>query len=340
MEREVLAKINSTLEPLIGADRFRAGVSADCDFTGGEQSEETFDPAKSVMVSSQKTEDASGAGMASGLPGTASNLASSTARPGGSRGFSKRTENVAYQSSRVVRHLRLAQGTIKKMSVAVLLDQDLRWEGQGRKMQRVLVPPSPEKLEKIRELIAGSIGLTPERGDKLIVESLPFESTLNAEPPVLDVPARKNSKDNLLLEQVKENIRLLIAGVAAVVVLLALFIIVLLRRGKARKAKAARRKVRFEEVGEFLPPAEEAKTAGSSSLPAAQPAPAAAESAGVASGAAVAALPEPVPASLTGRQQGLFTRIEMLSEEVRDVVDRDADVCVAILRGWLKEEKR
>ena len=52
-----MAKIDATLEPLLGADRFRAGASVECDLTSGEQQEETFDPTHSVMVSSQKTED-------------------------------------------------------------------------------------------------------------------------------------------------------------------------------------------------------------------------------------------------------------------------------------------
>ena len=58
-EHDLVMKINNTLEPLLGADKFRTGVSADMDMTSGEQSEETFDPSKSVMVSSQKTEDTS-----------------------------------------------------------------------------------------------------------------------------------------------------------------------------------------------------------------------------------------------------------------------------------------
>ena len=57
IEHDLAAKINSTLEPLLGPDKFRTGVSADIDMTSGEQSEETFDPSKSVMTSSQKTED-------------------------------------------------------------------------------------------------------------------------------------------------------------------------------------------------------------------------------------------------------------------------------------------
>jgi len=74
LEKEYLAKIKATLDPLLGPEKYRTGVSLDCDFTSGEQSEETFDPNRSVMVSSQKTEDASGITSPSGVPGTASNL--------------------------------------------------------------------------------------------------------------------------------------------------------------------------------------------------------------------------------------------------------------------------
>src|SRR5579864_5202775 len=81
IERDLVAKINSTLEPLLGADKFRAGASVDCDFTSGEQSEEVFDPNRSVMVSSQKSEDTSTTGGAAGVPGTASNLPRPTPRP-------------------------------------------------------------------------------------------------------------------------------------------------------------------------------------------------------------------------------------------------------------------
>src|ERR1700685_3377218 len=75
IEHDVAAKINSTLEPLLGPDKFRTGVSADLDMTSGEKSKETFAPPKSVMVTSQKTEDASGTTRsAPAIPGTASNL--------------------------------------------------------------------------------------------------------------------------------------------------------------------------------------------------------------------------------------------------------------------------
>lgn len=184
VERDLVAKISSTLEPLLGADKFRVGASVECDFTSGEQSDEIFDPNRSVMVSSQKSEDTSSTGGAAGIPGTASNLPRPPTKPATAlAGTSRRTESIAYQSSRTVRHTKMPEGTVKKMSLAVLLDQNVRWEGQGNKLHRVIEQPSAEKLKSIRDLVAAATGFSTERGDQLIVESLPFESTLNLEPP-------------------------------------------------------------------------------------------------------------------------------------------------------------
>jgi len=190
IEKGLLAKIQATLEPLLGPDRFRAAVSAECDFTTGEQSEETFDPSHSVMVSSQKSEDLAPSAVAGGVPGTASNLPKPPARTSGASGVtSRRTEEINYQSSRMVKRVRIPQGELKRVSVSLLIDQEVRWEGKPPHLQQVLVPPSPEKLKTIHDLVAGVISFKAERGDQLIVETLPFEATLHSEPPLPPGPA-------------------------------------------------------------------------------------------------------------------------------------------------------
>jgi flagellar M-ring protein FliF len=182
LEHDLLVKITSTLEPLLGADKFRATASVECDFSTAEQNEETFDPAKSVITSSQKTEDMSGGTAPSGIPGTPSSLPRPTTRPGaGSNAVTRRTENISYQSSHTVRHVREPQGSIKRISVALLVDSDVRMEGNGAKAHRVVEAPSAAKLKTISDLVSGVIGLSTERGDRLVVETLPFESTLNQE---------------------------------------------------------------------------------------------------------------------------------------------------------------
>jgi len=237
VEADLLTKINSTLEPLLGPEKFRAGVSVDCDFTGGEQSEEIFDPARSVMLSSQRTEDNSGTALPGGVPGTPSSLPRPAARSGtGSKENSRVTENITYQSSRTVKKTHLPAGGVRKISIAVVVDQALTWDRDKNGFHRVLTPPSAEKLKVIHDMVAGVAGINTERGDQLVVESEPFETTLRVEPPAVPatpkVPAKLPERKFLQLDQKT----LLIGGSAlAGLVLLGLAVMLLLRRRSSRR---------------------------------------------------------------------------------------------------------
>ena len=237
LEHDVLAKINNTLEPLLGADKFRATASIECDFTSAEQSEESYDPTKSVMVSSQKTEDMSGGSASAGIPGTPSSLPRPAARPAGSGNtVSRRTENINYQSSHTVRHVREPQGTVKRMSVSLLVDSIVRYEGAGPKAKRIVEAPSVDKLKAIHDLVAGVIGLSTERGDQLVVETLPFESTLNPEqlpPPAAPAPPL-TWQDQFL----KNRVFVIGVGVGAAFLLALLFILLRVVRKKGPPGSA------------------------------------------------------------------------------------------------------
>jgi flagellar M-ring protein FliF len=240
VERDLLVKINATLEPLLGADKFRAAVLADCDLSSGEQSEETFDPAKSVMVTSQKTDDMSGGSQASGVPGAASTLPRPTSRPGsGATSVSRRTESIAYQTSRTVRHMKLPQGNLRKISVSLLIDNAVRWEGSGPKAKKIVEPPSPEKLKHIHDLLVAVIGFSPERGDQLVVDSLPFEATLNAVPPVPESASPAPTHPDPLRDLLKNKTMLIAAGSGAGVILLLLISVIVLLRKRPDGSKIA-----------------------------------------------------------------------------------------------------
>lgn len=203
IEKDLLANIYTTLEPVLGSEHFRAGVSVDVDYTSGEQSEETFDPDRSVMVSQQRSEETNTPNAISGVPGTASSLPRPTSRPGSSSGaMTRRTENIAYQTSRTVRRTKLPDGTVRRISVSAILDQNVRWEGTGAKARRVLEPPSEETLKKVRDLISGAVGFNQERGDQIFVQSLPFEGTLRSNPPPADPapPAKPPASDSPLTQ--------------------------------------------------------------------------------------------------------------------------------------------
>lgn len=242
IERDLVVKINTALEPLLGAEKFRAGVSVECDFTRGEQSEEIYDPSRTVMLTSQRSEDASGLAQSAGQPGTASNLPRAVARASGAGGgVSRRTENITYQPSKTVRTTHTPQGTVKRVSVAVLVDNDLRWEGTGAKARRVLTPPSPEKLKIVRDLVAAATGFIQERGDQLIVETLPFETTLRMAPPAAPEAAPPAATPftlpPVLQKYLKHMNPAMLIGIAAgmLLVLIGLPVLLLLSRRKAQK---------------------------------------------------------------------------------------------------------
>ncbi|MCC6591175.1 MAG: flagellar M-ring protein FliF [Bryobacterales bacterium] len=247
VERDLLAKVNNTLEPLLGAERFRAAVSVDCDLTSSDQSEETYDPSRSVMTTSQRTEDLMGTPQASGIPGTASNLPRPTSRPSSAtQAVARRTENIAYQSTRQVRRTHVPQGVVKRLSVGVLIDHAVRFEGTGAKQKRIVEPRSAENIKATKDLLAATVGLLPERGDQLIVESLPFDATLSYEPPVppaapgaaapsSGMPAVPIPNFIEPLWRKNKNYVLIGAGVLFVVLLGLMFLLFRKVRGKKRR---------------------------------------------------------------------------------------------------------
>jgi flagellar M-ring protein FliF len=356
VEHDLASKISSTLEPLLGADKFRTGVSADIDMTSGEQSEETFDPSKSVMTSSQKMEDSSGTTrLNAGIPGTASNLPQQQAvasnavpaqppatqpaqqagqngqaaakpaadpappaRPGSSTTSTRRSENITYQSSRIVKHLKLPQGTIKRLSIAVLVDQGSHMEGKGAQAHRVVTPPDPDKLKAIQTLVGTLVGLDSMRGDQLTVEALPFDTSMEDMGPLAPV-APKKPAPLFSIDAVKEKPAQYGGTAAGVVVVIAMMLFVLMRNRKTSGAV---------QVREALPAVDSYQ-----GLPAANALAASAMGPAAGGGTQAAAIGEPArPALMPSRAEVLLTQ---LTENSRN----NSEAWANILRGWLAEDE-
>ncbi len=312
IEKDLAAKVESTLQPLLGDGRFRVGVSADCDFTTSEQTDEVFDPTKSVMVSSQKSEDTSGAGQGAGVPGTPSNLPRSTAvRPASpaSSALSRRTENVAYQTTRTVRQVKTPRGAIKRISASLLLDQEFRWEGKAAKARRIDVPPTPEKLKAIHDIVAGVLGLDPARGDQLVIESLPFEQTREVNEQ-LPAPFKPSTSPSSGINEFVRN-RPAVVGGAALLLIAGVFLAARFRR----KSKSSHLVQRAEALE---------KGQSRSSLESGN----AAEAAKLQGEEARQKLPLPAAPN----------KVDSLRQHLRETVTRDPALAASVIRGWLDED--
>jgi flagellar M-ring protein FliF len=334
IETDLLVKIGATLGPLLGSEKFRAGVSVECDFTGAELSEEIFDPARSVMLSSQRTEDNTGGAVANGVPGTASALPRPTSRPNsGSNRTTRTTENIAYQSSRSVKKTHLPAGVLRKMSLAILVDQDVTWERDKNGFKRVLVPPPPEKLKVIHDLVAGITGFSPERGDQLVIETLPFETTLLLEPPASPYGAAPNrpgtSVGGLALPLDKKT---LLIGGGVLAGLLVLAIVAFLFGRKRRKM----------HVSSTVSTPATLQSSGVHGPSAALPAPNQVEhqiESQLAERDALQAQMDAQALSSLKLAPVITKKAEVFAKHLREKISKEPDISVQILRTWIREEE-
>jgi flagellar M-ring protein FliF len=231
----------------------------------------------------------------------------------------RRTENITYQTSRTVRTTRIPQGVVRRMSLAVLLDQTVQWEGDGANKKKVLVPPTPETLKTIRDLVAGVTGFNEVRGDQLIVESLPFESSLNAQPPPSARPnSRPAVKEPPLVEFYNKYRDLTLPASLGLILLIALGSAVFRMRRKPQRG-ATQTHDQLELPSGSYPP-------DSASLPGAE---------GAAAHLELSAKAQQLAA---GPQISEGER-DQLAERIRLVAKRDPAATANVLRMWLQDNQ-
>jgi len=177
-EDHLVQQVTDLLEPVVGIGKVRATAHVDLDFDKVKTNEETFNPqgqvereTKVVKEHEQKS-DASG-----GVPGTTSNLAPATgaAVAKGSNVKDRDETDTHYEISKVLRSVEQAPGSVKRMSIAVIVDHATQWDKdpKGEPLQK-LVARTPEELKKIRDQVSSAVGFQAKRGDDLTVENIEF----------------------------------------------------------------------------------------------------------------------------------------------------------------------
>lgn len=209
IEHELGERVVALLGPVVGADRVRANVAVRLSPQSEEQTEEKWDPAASVIRSRQMTSDVSPTPASLGLPSAASGVAgaranlpapappktaeatNASAAPATAGGTAaapptaatRSSETTNYEISRTTTHTVKPGGDIARLSVAVILDDEvINKKDKSGKVTRSTKSRSAEELQKIQTLVATAVGLDTTRGDQVTVENIPFDAQLVEEP--------------------------------------------------------------------------------------------------------------------------------------------------------------
>ncbi len=234
IEAATIRRIEGILEPLVGRGNYRVQTAADIDFNQAEQTAETYKPnpqPQTAIRSQQMSESVSNQPNAGGVPGALTNQPPAPATapittppaPGtpaaeGANGQpamvpinTRKDSTTNYELDKTVQHVKQSVGQIKRLSVAVLVNQKVETDKDGK---AVPVPLKDEEIQRITALAREAMGFNEARGDTLNVASAPF--TAVAEPE-LDTPIWKDPET---MGFARELIKyLLVAGVAAYLLL-------------------------------------------------------------------------------------------------------------------------
>ena len=178
-EERVARSIEEMVERIVGFGKVRAEVSADIDFDRLTTNDEIYNPDGQVIRSTQTIEEQQSSKDSSQAKGVSAseNLPGADGANGGSANNSNQkghTEEVInYEISKTIRtHIREG-GTIRRLSVAVLVDGTYKpsaTEGEPPTYE----PRTDEELGKLTDLVKGAVGFTEERGDKVQVVNMAF----------------------------------------------------------------------------------------------------------------------------------------------------------------------
>lgn len=176
LERRLESRAQSLLDQALGAGNSVVRVTAAVDFLQQEQTEEMYDPNRTAVRSEQTSQEKNGAPSAAGVPGVASNLGEA-APTSGMSSSSRSEETINYEISKVINRKVFPVGTVKQLSVAVLVADRPAVAAAGEE-PGAPVPRDAKEIQSIRSMVSSALGIDETRGDKLEVSSMPFESAL------------------------------------------------------------------------------------------------------------------------------------------------------------------
>lgn len=190
VEQQYRKQIEALLAPLVGSDGVRVAVSADIDFSKTESSSVVYGQGHVLSQQQQSTNSTGNGTLPAGVPGALSNqppggvtapftvgsasapltpqqftqIAPSLKTLAPTSASSSATTN--YDLDKTVSHTQLPVGTVKRLSVSVLVNDQTR----GGKP----APLTSAQLGQIKQLVENAIGFSSQRGDKVSVINLPF----------------------------------------------------------------------------------------------------------------------------------------------------------------------
>lgn len=178
MEAEYEKRVNDILSKVVGEGKVVAKVSLDLDFTQQSETQTQYDSEGSAVKSQQRENHVMDGSrpVPTGAPGAVANTPGpASAVPEVRSNTQKVFETTNFAVPERVTRATKQPGTIKRMSVAVLVDgMYVKDSAKGDGAVPAFTKWSDDKLSEFKAIVASSVGLDPKRGDTIEVRNMEF----------------------------------------------------------------------------------------------------------------------------------------------------------------------
>lgn len=184
-EERLVRVIEELLEQSVGIGKIRAQVTAEMNFDRITTNSESYDPDGQVVRSTQNVEEKADSNERNNNRSVtvANNLPDANANQnGGGRNnatqSSRTEETVNYEISKTVRQHVREMGTVRRLSIAVLVDGTYKADKDGNKQY---APRGETEILNLTKLASSAVGFDAKRGDTLEVINMQFVTALGDE---------------------------------------------------------------------------------------------------------------------------------------------------------------
>lgn len=173
-ENRLRTRVEDMLANVVGAGRARVEVAAELDFNRSTTTLESFDPESQVVRSTQTRESENLSGGNNGQVTVANELPGASGNNGGAGVTEQGTsteEIINYEISKTTQTAVTEAGSVKRLSVAVVVDGTYADDGSGN---QTYTPRSADEISQILTLVRSAVGYSAERGDSVEVVNMQF----------------------------------------------------------------------------------------------------------------------------------------------------------------------
>ncbi|OFZ21051.1 MAG: flagellar M-ring protein FliF [Bdellovibrionales bacterium GWB1_55_8] len=205
VESEMEKRIESILSRVVGEGHVVAKVSAELDFSQVAETQTFVDADGSAVLSVQKRND-NMSGTRPGPYGVAGAVSNTPGELPAANGAirnetTKSNEVVNYEVPKTIRRTTRPSGTVKRLSVAVMVDgKTVKTVGEDGKTLSKVEPWSAEKLAEFESIVASTVGIDRKRGDALEVKTMEFtREDFDEAQKIVAEKERKSYLQNMIL---------------------------------------------------------------------------------------------------------------------------------------------